>query len=75
MKRVIVSNLMSQNDFYEGSKREIDWHNVDAQLNEYAIEMLNSLNRLLFGHVAYEFMASYWPIQDAINNDPVVAER
>ncbi|MFI5135213.1 MAG: dihydrofolate reductase family protein, partial [Chitinophagales bacterium] len=59
--------------FFEGPNKEIDWHNVDAEFNDYAINFLKSLDALLFGRVTYELMAGYWPSQDALTNDPVVA--
>jgi dihydrofolate reductase len=75
MRRIFVMNLVSIDAYFEGPNREIDWHNVDAEFNEYAIDMLNSVDILLFGRVTYELMARYWPPSDAKKNDPVVAER
>src|SRR3990172_2112408 len=81
MKKLFVFNLVSLDGYFEGPSREIDWHNVtsgsgmDAEFNEYAIEMLNSVDALIFGRVTYELMASYWPMPDVMKNDPIVAER
>jgi dihydrofolate reductase len=75
MRRVFVFNLVSLDGYFEGPNREIDWHNVDAEFNEYAIDMLNSVDTLLFGRVTYELMASYWPTPSATTNDPIVAEK
>lgn len=74
MRKLFVFNLVTLDGYFEGSNREIDWHNVDAEFNEYAIDMLNSVDTLIFGRVTYELMASYWPTADAIKNDPIVAE-
>ncbi|GAL85890.1 hypothetical protein MYP_3119 [Sporocytophaga myxococcoides] len=67
--------MISVDGLYEGPNKEIDWHNVDEEFNEYAIDLLKSLDILLFGRITYELMASYWPTHDAIKNDPIVAER
>jgi dihydrofolate reductase len=75
MRNAFMFNLVSLDGCFEGANREIDWHNVDAEFNEYALEMLNSADTLLFGRVTYELMAGYWPTPDAIKNDPIVAER
>jgi dihydrofolate reductase len=75
MRKVFVSNLVSLDGYFEGRNRDISWHNVDAEFNEYAIEMLNSVDTLLFGRGTYELMAGYWPTPDAIKNDPIVAEK
>jgi dihydrofolate reductase len=67
--------MISLDGYFEGPKREIDWHNVDSEFNDYAIGFLNSIDTLLFGRVTYELMANYWPTPNAINDDPVVAEK
>jgi len=75
MRKVFVFNLVTLDGYFEGPRREIDWHNVDAEFNEYAIGMLNSVDTLLFGRVTYELMACYWPTPDAMKNDPIVAGK
>ena len=75
MRKLFVFNLVTLDGYFEGPDRDISWHNVDAEFNDYAIDMLNSVDTLLFGRVTYELMARYWPTPDAIKNDPIVAER
>ena len=75
MRKVFVFNMVTLDGYFEGPNREIDWHNVDAEFNEYAVDMLNSVDTLIFGRVTYELMAGYWPTPDATKNDPIVAER
>ncbi len=75
MRKVFVFNLETLDGYFEGPKREIDWHNVDAEFNEYAIDMLNSVDTLLFGRVTYELMANYWTTPAAKKDDPIVAEK
>jgi dihydrofolate reductase len=75
MGKVIVFNLTTLDGYFEGPKREIDWHHVDDEFNEFAIEQLNSVETLLFGRVTYELMASYWPSTGAIKDDPIVAAK
>lgn len=75
MRKLFVFNLVTLDGYFEGPSREIDWHNVDAEFNKYAVDMLNSVDTLLFGRVTYELMASFWPTPDAIKNDPIVAEK
>ncbi len=81
MRKVFVFNLASLDGYFEGPNGDISWHNVtsgsemDAEFNEYAVEMLNSVDTLIFGRVTYELMAGYWPTPDAMKNDPIVAER
>jgi dihydrofolate reductase len=75
MRKIFVFNLVTLDGYFEGPNREIDWHNVDAEFNDYAIDMLKSVDTLLFGRVTYELMANYWPTSDAIKNDPIVAGK
>jgi dihydrofolate reductase len=75
MSKLFVFNLVTLDGYFEGPNRDISWHNVDAEFNEYAIDMLNSADTLLFGRVTYDLMASYWPTPDAIENDPIVAAK
>jgi dihydrofolate reductase len=75
VRKVIFHNLISLDGFFEGSEREIDWHNVDNEFNDYAVTILNSVDTLMFGRVTYELMAGYWPTESAIVNDPIVAEK
>ena len=65
--------MVSLDGYVEGPKGELDWHNVDEEFNEFAIDQLNSVDVLLFGRVTYQMMESYWPTQEAIKNDPFVA--
>jgi dihydrofolate reductase len=75
MRKLFVFNLVSLDGYFEGPGKDISWHNVDAEFNEYAVDMLNSKDILLFGRVTYDLMAGYWPTPEAIKNDPVVAEK
>ncbi len=67
--------MVSLDGYFEGPNREIDWHNVDDEFNEQAVELLDNVDYLMFGRVTYQLMAGYWPTPTAISNDPIVAER
>ncbi len=67
--------MISLDGYFEGPNKELDWHTVDAEFNDYVVGFLDSLDLLLFGRVTYQLMASYWPIPEAIKNDPEVAAR
>ncbi len=75
MRKIIVQEMLSVDGFFCGPSGEIDWHNVDAEFNETAIEFLDTIDTLLFGRVTYELMASYWPTEAALSDDPHVASR
>jgi dihydrofolate reductase len=73
MRKLFAFNLISLDGFFEGPNRELDWHNVDGEFNEFAIEQTSAVDALLFGRVTYQMMASFWPTPGAIAADPVVA--
>lgn len=75
MRKVIFQMMISIDGYFEGPNRELDWHNVDNEFNEYAIATLNKIDTLLFGRVTYQLMASYWPSAEASNDDPIIAAK
>jgi dihydrofolate reductase len=75
MRNVIIFNMITLDGFFEGPGHDINWHNVDEEFNDFAIEQLDTIDTLIFGRVTYEMMASFWPSPAAIETDPLVAER
>jgi dihydrofolate reductase len=73
MRKVFLFNMITLDGFFEGPNQDISWHHVDDEFNEFAIEQLNEIGTLLFGRVTYQGMASYWPTEFAIKDDPIVA--
>jgi dihydrofolate reductase len=75
MRKVIMFNMVTLDGFFAGPNGEIDWHNVDGEFNEFAIDQLGSADGLLFGRVTFQMMASYWPTEAATTDDPIVAGK
>jgi dihydrofolate reductase len=73
MAKIILFNMISIDGYFEGPGRDISWHNVNEEFNEFAVEQLNSASALIFGRRTYELMVSYWPSEEALRDDPVVA--
>ena len=65
--------MVTLDGFFEGPNQDINWHRVDEEFNEFAIQQLNEIGTLLFGRITYEMMSSYWPTDLAISDDPEVA--
>jgi dihydrofolate reductase len=65
--------MVSLDGFFEGPKRELDWHNVDEEFHEFADRQLSTVDALLFGRVTYQMMASFWP--NATKSDPIIAAK
>jgi dihydrofolate reductase len=73
MRKVIFFMLTSLDGYFEGPDRDINWHNVDDEFNEFAIRQTGEFGALLFGRVTYELMAGYWPTEAALRDDPIIA--
>jgi dihydrofolate reductase len=52
---------VSLDGFFEGPRKELDWFVIDPDFLEYSIDLLRTVDTLLFGSAAYEYMANYWP--------------
>lgn len=73
MRKIIFFMLTSLDGYFEAPERNIDWHTVDEEFNEFAEQQTSEFGVLLFGRVTYELMASYWPTDAAKRDDPVIA--
>lgn len=73
MRKIIMFNMVTLDGFVAGPNGDIDWHQVDEEFNQFAIEQTSTAGGLIFGRVTYELMAGYWPTPAAIESDPVVA--
>lgn len=47
---------------------------VDPEFEEYSIQLIHSVNTMLFGRVTYQLMESYWPEANPKNDDPRIVE-
>jgi dihydrofolate reductase len=74
MRKIILQNMVTLDGYFEGPNREIDWHNVDTEFNEFAIDFMHGVDTFIFGRVTYQLMADYWPTVTAARDDPFVAE-
>ncbi len=75
MSKLVLFNLMTLDGFFAGPDGEIDWHNVDEEFNDFAIEQLSTAGGLIFGRITYQMMASYWPTPQGMADDPAVAGK
>lgn len=75
MGRLILFDLVSLDGFFEAPGHDISWHSVDDEFDRLAIEQLDAAGCLVFGRVTYELMASFWPSEQGMREDPEVARR
>lgn len=80
MRDLIVSNLISADGFISGVDDDISWFSSisDKELESFYLNLIKSIDTMLFGRITYKLMESYWPgaspetddkeIIDAMNN-------
>jgi len=61
MRNIYVYMSLSVDGYFEGSNHDISWHNVDEELNKFALELLSGTDLFVWGRRIYELMESYWP--------------
>ncbi len=66
--------MISVDGYFAGPNEELDWHVVDDDFNTYALEMLASVDTLIFGRVTYDMMASYWQSKAGVEDSLEVAQ-
>jgi dihydrofolate reductase len=67
--------MQTLDGYIEGSNGSLDWHAVDEEYNDFAVEQLNTADTLLFGRKTYELMHNYWTTEQAFEKDPIVAQK
>jgi dihydrofolate reductase len=77
MRKVIVSVFLSLDGSFEGPNKELDWHVWDDEMEKYMDDLLNNVDAILLGRVAYQLLADYWPsstenLAPRLNNLPKI---
>ncbi len=75
MRKLIVFLMTSLDGYVADRDGGLDWHVVDDEFNAFSTRQLDAADMLVFGRVTYELMASYWPTEFAIADDPETAHR
>ena len=73
MRKIIVSNLISVDGYFEGMNKDLDWFKVDEEFFDFARQQLLETDTILFGRITYEYMAAYWP--NVKDDDAVITEK
>jgi len=54
-------NLVTLDGLFCGPNGEIDWHNVDDEFNQFAIEQTSKFDTIIFGRITYQLFEDFWP--------------
>jgi dihydrofolate reductase len=61
MRRLFLQINMSMDGYINDAAGDIDWHFADDEFQRYIDQTLESIDGMLFGRVAFEQLAAYWP--------------
>ena len=61
MRKIIVSNLMTIDGYFEGLNQDISWFITGNDFFDYAVKQLDEVDTILFGRITYQQMAAFWP--------------
>lgn len=61
MRKVIVFNLITLDGYFAGEDGNIDWHHVDAEFNDFAVEQTRTFSTIIFGLTTYKIFEEFWP--------------
>lgn len=64
--------MLSIDGYFEGPNHDISWHNVDDEVNRFAIEFLNETDLFIWGRRVYQLMEEAWP---RIAKDPNISKE
>ena len=76
MRKVVVFNQVSLDGYFAGPNGDISWaHEApqDAEWKAFVSENASNGGVLVFGRITYEMMVSYWPTEQALKENPAVA--
>jgi len=68
MRKLIVSNTISVDGFFEGPNRDLSGFTFDTQMFEPMESIFDRSDMVLMGRHTYEFFAAYWPDKTAADD-------
>jgi dihydrofolate reductase len=60
MRKIILFNLITLDGFFAGEDGNIDWHMVDDEFNDFAVEQTGTFGGIIFGKTTYELFEPFW---------------
>jgi dihydrofolate reductase len=60
-RRLFLQINMTIDGYVEDANGDIDWHFADAEFDAFILDTLRSIDGMVFGRVAFEKLAGYWP--------------
>jgi dihydrofolate reductase len=64
MRKVILQIDLTLDGFIADSDGRLDWMSPGPDMNQDASDLLDTVDTILLGRVAYQLMSKYWPFAD-----------
>jgi dihydrofolate reductase len=64
-RKLFLQINMTVDGYVEDANGDIDWHFADAEFDSFILDTLRSIDGMVFGRVAFEKLAAYWPTAEA----------
>lgn len=61
MRSLVTFLVTSADGYHDSPDHGYDWHVVDDEFDEFAVEQLDACDTMLFGRVTYRDLGSFWP--------------
>jgi dihydrofolate reductase len=61
LRKVFLHIFVSLDGLIEDARHDIEWMAAGDDVDEYINEVLRSIDGMIFGRVAHELLAQYWP--------------
>jgi dihydrofolate reductase len=72
MRKLIVSNLVSADGFFEGLEQDLSWFKIGPEFHRHMAMIFARVDTILIGRKTYELFVNFW--HDYIGEDALTAD-
>ncbi len=75
MRKIKFSIPITLDGYIEGPQQELDWVIADDELHDFASQLIENADLLVYGRVTYQLMVDYWPTATTDGNATEAMKR
>ena len=61
MRKLIASNLVSADGFFEGAEQDLSWFKIDPEFHRHMATIFDRVDTILIGRKTYDLFVNFWP--------------